>query len=244
MSSKSSDADSETETASPSRRSVLRSVGAAGAAAAGTTALVGQASAETQDVSAFRTGRNADLNANFAAVEWAFSQGAGRELLEMLAADGHIESADVSNLNVDAVEARKETTVDAVNVMEHAPGDLDAFLVFETLVESDVFGEEIFVRVRPGRDEAGAIIEGDTQYVMSPVHEQGFHRVDNVEATTLTCSRCISTGNSGIAPVVCCQDSCDCDANEYRGTECRDDCTGPNCGSCTLGCDVGCGGGW
>lgn len=215
----------------PARRSVLRSIGAAGA-----TAAVGAGATGTAGAASNSVGQLARSNATEMRARGAFDTTAGTELLRELSEHGYIESASFDALNVDEVTAARSFSTDWITVTEARHEEAGPVVGFVAKLENEAFDGPITVRLYPDADVAGATAERDGESVVLSPGSDGFHLQSDVEPAA--CSTC--SGHEDI----CTDHDCDCgrvcpDHDDMNGkytahTVCSDGRV--ECGDCSLCC--------
>ncbi|WP_247730881.1 hypothetical protein [Halovivax limisalsi] len=177
-----SDVDDGTGEKRPARRSVLRSIGATGAAVTGTAAAGSVAAAPDEPTAFIKT------NATQSRARRAFRSERGRKLLEQLADRGHIESAEFDALRVDRVTAEQTTGLDVLTTVEAQHKEHGRVAGFVAKLESDRFDGPITVRLFPEAGIAGAVADrGGERLVLSPEYDGWTRKAD---AEPMDCNGC------------------------------------------------------
>ncbi|SER28174.1 hypothetical protein [Natrinema salaciae] len=215
----------------PARRSILRSIGAAGA-----TAAVGAGATGTAGAASNSVGQLARSNATETRAREAFETADGTALLRELSKHGYIESASYDALNVDDVTAARSFSTDWITVTEVRHDEAGAVVGFVAKLENETFDGPITVRLYPDADVAGATAERDGESVVLSPGYDGFRPQSSVEPAS--CNSC--SGHEDI----CTDHDCDCgrvctEHDDMNGkytahTVCSDGRV--ECGDCSLCC--------
>lgn len=229
---------------STTRRSILRTMGGAGAAATTGIAATGGASAEEESPGPVAQEHGTEVSARK-----AFGTDLGRQLLGELSDYGYIDTPTFDALGIDTVAAEYDRGLNKLTVVELYDEDMKASPTYIARLRNSRFDGPIVVTFSPEAGVAGAMaLRNGERLFLSPLYDfDGFTR----EALYPDDCRSCSSWHD-----FCGKNDCDCvvgsqcfdDYPDMRGS--RDsheicDYGNINCGQCTLcctPCDIDCGG--
>lgn len=216
----------ESSNETPSRRSVLGTIGTT--AAAGVT-LSGVASA-SRDVSDVEPEALDNANIESFRGQFAKIESEVNDLLEKLDENDHVDGTEIDVLDFDGVEGSREASRELLNARMSTPPE-GKFLAYETLLPSDQFDSDIKVSMRPDQGVAAAAAKLDDELFVLNANQDEFVSTnsDQFEAD------CSCGGSCG---------SCQCPYGEPQIKECNGGSAG--CDSDTCLSDACCNddGGW